>query len=80
MAMAMLSPTAVRHLGVGLGCHQLKGVVPFNVSRDLTCACSSATDPYVCGDDIIMPTRDYYTTDNMTINIQQFLNAPELGV
>eukprot|EP00045_Choanoeca_perplexa_P003182 m.28995 g.28995 ORF g.28995 m.28995 type:complete len:297 (+) comp11910_c0_seq1:170-1060(+) len=36
-------------------------------------------DPYMCGDDIIIPTRDYYTTENQTINIQQFLNADELG-
>lgn len=37
-------------------------------------------DPYVCGDDIIIPTRDYYDDGATEIeNIEAFLNADELG-
>jgi len=37
-------------------------------------------DPYVCGDDIIIPTRDYYDDSRSLVeNIEAFLNADELG-
>jgi hypothetical protein len=37
-------------------------------------------DPYVCGDDIIIPTRDFYDgSASLTENIEAFLNADEFG-